>query len=523
MEETLNVKKPGTTGEETPPKISDSIVEGSRSSFRIFAKKSILLAEVGDGVFKYVALVRKSRSTRISSWGSISYLELSVDPDDTQELFNAGLSMVKRRLVKDFDEIYIVSSELDFFVRRLELPLLKERELQHAVSWEVDKLIPIPVDDSYLLIKKDRSQEAKLVLTAGAVPRQQIDRWEHLGECLKGVVPSSVALAASGPYAESPSTAFCYIYVDDERMNIGFYNSDGLLYSHPIQLSANRLFDTGETGMPVRRVVDELINGIEVFYSYFPEITVKALALLSDPRQTESISEAISERLDMPIVIPETWRDYTSQGGRDATESIDIQYLPLLGALRIGDCDFKFLPQSLVAGRRFKRAKKIGFYGFSIFALISALLGTYWLYDVGRLRAEQKNIETIRTEMTQSKAYRQISSYRSAAAFLVSLKKEFDSRSEDYSNLLKILSTITPDGIYLENVAAVRKDNKLNVRVAGYYDGNLSKTDIALVEFMESLGARAVGNLRLQRLGQRLSGNRKIESFQIDGIWNPYE
>jgi hypothetical protein len=93
------------------------------------------------------------------------------------------------------------------------------------------------------------------------------------------------------------------------------------------------------------------------------------------------------------------------------------------------------------------------------------------------------------------------------------------SPSDENSRLLKMFSNITPDGIYLENVSAVRRERTIHLNIGGYYDGDLKRTDIAMMDFMESLGSRGIEQLRLQRLGRKLSGDRKTERFILEGKW----
>ena len=121
----------------------------------------------------------------------------------------------------EYQDVLVVSSDLDFFVRRLRLPRLKKSEIAEAASWEVSKQIPISIEDSYLFIKGGKKQPAKSVITVGAAPRPQIDRWQYIGEQLAGIIPMSVSLVPLGPRAVSADTAYCYVYQTDSEINVG--------------------------------------------------------------------------------------------------------------------------------------------------------------------------------------------------------------------------------------------------------------------------------------------------------------
>jgi len=491
----------------------------NRPVFRSKSGKRVLIAEAGSRVFKYIALVQGKNGYEIASYGVVGSEELSVESREQAVLFRAGVEWFKKTSTEDIDEVLVVSSNLDFFVRRLELPPLRERELQSAVTWEADKLIPIPVENSYLLIKKDKHQAGKLILTAGAVPHTQIDQWSYLEESLGGVIPTSVALANLGPEAESTTSSYGFVYSANDYLNIGFYNSSGLLYSHPIRFTPDRLFKNDEPELTAKRIADELINSIEVFYSYFPDISVKGLFLIVAPEQLQSVSDAILERIEINISHFDISSCPTVAADSSTGAALDIEFIPLLGAIKVAETDFKFLPRALREKRGRRKSKKIAAYGIAALASIAILLGTFWINDALKSDLELRRMENLKTELENSRAYRRIIDYRNATGVLASLKDAFESRDIEYSTLLKVLSSVTPAGVFLESVRASEKEGKLAITINAFYDGDISRTDIAIISLMEALNERGVNQLRFQRLGQKLSGQRKIESFQLDGKW----
>ena len=482
-----------------------------------FESPVLLVTEVVNGVFRYVKLSDRKGKFFIDSHGAIPAGGLSADPSDPIKTHNAGMEWLRSNHSVNFFKILIVPPKLDFFVRRLEIPRLKSDDLYSAAIWEVDKLIPIPVDESYLLLKDDRKNSGGRSIAAGVVPRYQIDIWEYLGDSLSGVVPISAALASLGPKSKSSDSAYSYIFYNGVNLNIGFYNSNGLQYSHPIQSKSNSLFDTGEPRITTRRVVEELVGSIEVFYSYFPDITISGIVLLAAPDKIEDLIESILERMDIEILTADS--AIQSKFVNSDIKSLDIDFLPLLGAAVADKKEFKFLPRSRAISRESGKLKKIKRYYLAGSFILAVLFAGFWAQKAGDLVSELADRETVKSSILNSAVYSQLSDYKGTTEYLIKLRKEFDSGENKYSGILKILSMSSPDGVHLESVTTSDQRNSIKIRINGYYDGDLSGADIAIMSLMESLSIHGFSNLKLQRLGNKISGNRKIESFVLDGKW----
>lgn len=508
------------------PQISDGIRKSTHAVNRIHdlymrmaPKKHTLATIVTSDIFRYALFSRKGTSVDIESFGELSRYDLLVESNDPTDIHRAGLNWIDENTDLTYHDVLIISSDIDFFVRKLELPPLKRNEITEAASWEVNKQIPISIDDSYLFIKGIRKEPKESAITVGAVPRMQIDRWQYLGEILAGVIPLVASLAALGPKASSAETVYCYVYRTDSEINIGFYNSEGLQYYRTAPATSGSYeigMPQGESGSP--KIVEELTNSIEVLYSHFPGMRVEGIVLLMPPDEVPGLSEAISEQIEIKIISVDPYSGM-SREGQELWAGAGPKYLPLLGAVLIGAEDFRFSPQSITERIKKKRINKLIRYILFFGIFVEIFAASLWIDDVLRSKSELAHIQTLKEKMENSDAYMQSVGYQSRARFLTALGDQFSLRNDNYSRLLKIFSNITPSGIYLEKVSAVRREGKIYVNIGGYYDGDLSRTDIAMMNFMESLKSRGIEQLKLQRLGIKLSGNRKIESFVLEGKW----
>ncbi len=486
---------------------------------RMVSKKQTLATIVTSDIFRYALFSRKGDSIDIESFGELTRSDFLLESGDPIDLHRAGLKWIEKNTDLTYSDVLVVSSDIDFFVRRLELPPLKKSEIAEVASWEVNKRIPIAIEDSYLFIKRDKEQVSKSAITVGAVLRSQIDCWQYIGEHLAGVVPTAVSLVSLGPRSPSTDIVYCYVYQTSSEINIGFYNSEGLQYSHSVQTTLAE-YEVGipQSGSRPARIVEELANSIEVLYGHFPDLKVEGIVLLVPPDEVPALWRAITDQVDIKVIPVDPYLRM-SEDSQKLWKEAGPGYIPLLGAALIGEGDFRFLPQSIEKRIKKNKINKLVKYVLFFGILVEIIAASLWIDDLMRKRSELVHLQLLKGRMENSDAYLQSVKYQSRARFLTALGDQLASPSDENSRLLKIFSNITPDGIYLENISAVRRERTLHLNIGGYYDGDLSRTDIALMDFMESLRSRGIEQLRLQRLGRKLSGDRKTESFILEGKW----
>jgi hypothetical protein len=505
------------------PELAKSDSEASPDSWKEVRRdrtsgKYTLVTQVAGQSFRYAFLNRKGDLIEVGSFGEICLKDLDVDSNDPVELHKTGMSWLRANSDLSYDRTILVDGRLDFFVRRLELPRLKRHEVRDAAAWEVEKQIPIAVKESYLLLKQNRLAEGFIDIIAAAVPRRQIDCWQHPGKRLAGIAPVPVCLACLGPKSESREEAYCYVYEGDSVIDVGFYNSSGLQYVH--STSAGETADqraSGETVFSRERILEELINSIEIFFGRFPDMTIMGVILLTSSDNGPALEQMISQRIDIRTVTV----DPNSILNRESRElsMTDPRYLPLLGAALLERDSFVYIPETLRREIRHFRIRKYRNYLLAAGIAFNALAGSIWIGRSHQAARELSRIEQMRATMESSEAYVKCLEYRSGTAFLTILSSQLRNRDDYHSRFLKILSNITPAGIYLDNATLSGGDGQRRFKVEGYFDGNLKKSEVALIHFTAGFETYGMKQLKLQRLGKKISGTRRIESFVLDGKW----
>jgi len=480
-------------------------------------KSGVLITDISSGSFRYISVVKKKEKITVKDYGDLSREELGISSDDSLDLYRAGLASIEGKSRIKIRDILVVSSQLDFFIRKLELPLLKKGEVERAAKWEIDKQIPLSVDDSYLKIRKDEVRDGTCSLTVGAVPRAQINRWQFLDKKLIGVVPTPVTLIPIGPPAISKDLSYCYVFHDESLLYIGFYNSRGLQYQHPIVAeSTETILGTDDSLINSSRIVDELANSVEVFYSRFPDKRVAGIVLFMSYKEISRLAPLISEQIVIDV-IPADFPENVEIEKFDDTEILNSKYIPLLGAVRVGNDDFIFLPKTLEDNIKKRIVRKTIYYGLTAGLITLLMLFIFLIAGATIKKSKLRNIAEQKSQIENSIAYKKSREYLMKTNLMSALKNRFDKADNRSSELYSALGNLTPEKIYLNDFSLKSNTEPVQIEVSGYFDGEISRSDITILSFMDNLRNYGLDQIKLDRLSHKLSGNRKTESFRVTG------
>jgi len=480
-------------------------------------KSGILVTDITSGSFRYVYLIKKKDKITVKDYGDLGREDLGISSDDPFDLYRAGMVSIEGKSRVKIKDILVVSSRLDFFIRKLELPLTKKSDAERATRWEIEKKIPINVDDSYLKIRRDEAGDKISGLTVGAVPRGQINQWQFLDKKLMGVIPTPVTLIPIGPAAISKDLSYCYVFHDDSLLFVGFYNSDGLQYQHPIVAeSSEAIFGTDNLLINPSRIVDELANSVEVFYNRFPDKRVAGIVLYMSPEEISHIAPLINENIVIDV-IPVDFPENVELDEFLGTERLNCKYFPLLGAARVKNDDFIFLPKTLEDNIKNRIIRKTIYYGLTVGLITLLTLFLFLFAGVNINKSKLKNIIAQKNQIENSIAYKKSRDYLIRTNLMSALKDRFDKVNNQSSELYSALGNLTPENIYLNDFSLKSNTEPILVEVSGYFDGEISRSDITILNFMDNLRNLGLDQIKLERLNQKLSGNRKTESFRITG------
>jgi hypothetical protein len=198
-------------------------------------------------------------------------------------------------------------------------------------------------------------------------------------------------------------------------------------------------------------------------------------------------------------------------------DKLDPGYFPLLGAARVESNDFIFLPKSLEDNIKDRRIKKTVYYGFTAGLLTLFILFIFLFAGINLSKSRLNNILTQKNQIQNSIAYKKSRDLLLRTNLMSSLNKRFVEINNQSSGFYLALANLTPENIYLNDLILESETGQVVIRITGYFDGELSRSDTRILDFMENLKYHGVDQIKLKRLGRKLSGNRKTESFEISG------
>lgn len=517
----IKIKSDRADGAESDPEATSELRKGNVSPPKFYNRrgreKNVLVTDVSSGKFRYVYGARHKGILKVIDFGEVAAGQLGVDSLDPVDLHRAGVAWIEENANYKFRDILVVSAQLDFFIRKIELPLGRKSEVERAAKWEIEKQIPIRSSDSYLKIRIDDVQKGFSRITVGAAPSVQVNNWQFLGKKLIGVAPTAAALTAVGPKALSKDISYCYIYREESTLCIGFYNSDGLQYSHPIisspSDSENGLFDAS---MDPTRIIDEFSSSMEVFYSRFPGMRVAGIVLFISSEEISQIAPILEENIVIDV-IPVDFPENVDIENCSVEQKPDIKFLPLLGAALLNADEFLFLPKSLEDNIKNRIARKVLAYGFIAGLALIALLSLYWMAEGGIMSSQLKGLKAQKDNIANSSAYRKSSEYMARSGVLNSVKDRLTRTDHVFSRIHIAMGDLAPEHIFINSLILNRDKDPGRMEISGYFDGDLSKGDVAILNFMDNLKGYGFMNLKLRRLGSKLSGGKKTENFSITG------
>lgn len=166
-----------------------------------------------------------------------------------------------RRLVNEFLKTHkILSADIFLGIQRdlailryIELPLAVKENLRGTLLYEMEKYVPLPVDDIYFdfqIVSEDKA-EGKMTVLLVAVKKELIDPYlnyeNRLGAGVSGIEINSTALAnyfSCKPGAPN-ADAYAFLSLEKEYLELGFVKKKLLNYSRHLKI--DKMGDTPQS------------------------------------------------------------------------------------------------------------------------------------------------------------------------------------------------------------------------------------------------------------------------------------
>lgn len=280
-------------------------------------------------------------------WTATSFhlaeMELIQKKPQLKRLINVPLEEfphVKQLYIDSFHSIATSLEPADVLIRQIELPLIKDRDIQSALSFQIEPLLPYPVEEAVLssqLISQNQDHSKLLVFAA-----QKSFLQKHLSEtplnpdligCIQG------ALAEFGRLYFPSDKSFLIIHMQNYWTTGLFMQGNKLIssYNHPEGLhliyEAHRQsplvkdlplenldfqHPDWQNSPPLQEAIKKLQQGVTrigfALAKDTPHSTIDGIILTGSINQFESISSVIVEPLKLPLLLESAFKtpDYSA-------------------------------------------------------------------------------------------------------------------------------------------------------------------------------------------------------------------
>jgi len=183
---------------------------------QIFSQKNFFTMDLSDLSLKIAQLKKKGKRIVFSGFGQIK-IPLGLiqdgaikDEDKLVDLIKKSISEIKGDRITT-NRVVCNLPEEEIFIRLIQLPKMKEEEINNAVYFEAENHIPLKIEEVYLdwqLLKDAKDNASQMEIIFAAVPKTLADSYLS---CLKKAGLWPIALEP-----ESAALARCLIKEEEE-------------------------------------------------------------------------------------------------------------------------------------------------------------------------------------------------------------------------------------------------------------------------------------------------------------------
>lgn len=215
----------------------------------LFSKKTAFGLDISDLSLKIVRFKRKGKQISFASFGEQSIeaglIEGGEIKDDKElvKYLKKAIAAVKGDKL-DTNRVICNLPEEKVFIRTIQLPKMKQEEIDQAVYWESENHIPLKIDEVYLdwqrLPSTDKNSD-QIEVTIAAVPKTLVDSYFN---CLKkaglwpiAFEPESVVLARTLVKAAEASKPMMIIDLGETGTNFVILSNQVIRFTSRVPIS----------------------------------------------------------------------------------------------------------------------------------------------------------------------------------------------------------------------------------------------------------------------------------------------
>lgn len=397
-------------------------------------------------------------------------------------------------------EVVLVLPGPETVFRTFLMPYLKDKELAHAVHYEVDKQIPFSIEncsyDFRKIYKIVNQNQAKYKVTLHATTKQEITNQlkplEQLGITISSIVHAQDNIGQLLEYLPeyNEDQHFTLLNIGRNTTEISFYRGMTLEFSHSTTINTSILWNQGDTTKYeffAESIANEIQNSLDYYAGQYSSGYNNNIYVYGDFAYSDEILKLINEKGGINLnQFPIEHLSFLTKEQLSMPE-IFPSCLPVLAASTSNITLANLLP---IKDKQKHKEQKINSYLKAMVIILFIAVGNSWMYynNASNQQADTLNDLSRRIEQFQtSEAFhsynlikREISRDRT---YLENIKE-----IPSYLHLnLKELSLLTPKEIQLQHYNFDSFEEKENLYLQGVVRSQSIPPEVILAEFVEDL------------------------------------
>lgn len=476
----------------------------------------LLGLEWSTNYFKIVCLKKKNNSYRLFKIGDIAISQ--TNPADTSRLLG---EWVNNNLSKtESVGVVITLPESSIFLKELEIPKVKEKEISETVFWEISSMIPFPSGEAVVQWKKI-SDEAKVSRLTAIVAKEQtvgdlVSVLEDAGLEVLAIEPSS--LSFSRLFGEKLGKTTLLVNAEDEETNFAVLKNAAPVFSTstPTPLARMKTKRQRLSKEVAADLAADAKNAI-TFWEEKGEGKIQQVVITGKGIRYSGLATAINSLTHIPAVFARVQKFPKIEIPPSQVTVVERYLIPLGAAARLAFPDqfpeVNLLPKKRKQildkeGAQSEIAQKVSFFAkVSFFLLLINLVflagGKFWGISL------QRDIKQTKQFVDNHPAQKFVSQIQ-ADNKILSQVEALEANQKDTGKRLEQISQLIPQNVRLSEISFAGLKNE-EWKLSGMGDRT------AILAFYEKIKANAQANevsMPYSNLQKEKEGD-----FKITIIW----
>ncbi|MCP4584287.1 MAG: hypothetical protein GY839_21960 [candidate division Zixibacteria bacterium] len=484
-----------------------------------FRRSMILSLDLTCRYLKYSLFARRGKATRWLEAGELP--EILLQEQKIDKAVAEGLEILSKNINLDKTKILIIIEGAGFFLRRITIPEMKKDSFNEALRWKCAKQIPYPIEEAYLNILDVATSDGQTRVLLAVAKKDQVNRFAFLGDKLLGVVPSPLALSGNFlDQSRQEQTIDILLHWGESEAVIDFINTGRFEFSNSFRF--DRI--TGESPLELLNLAEKIENNLKNSLDFYQSVYSgqQANRIRVHGEGWEEIARRITPIVDIEVACDNPFDSLVEdkEALKRFWDNKECKYLLNAGAPGL-DTKYLYLPSSVKKLQKIAKIKSLASL-FSAFLIIVVILfgGMFAIEKMNRL----EKIETIDNQISQiesSAAFTEARRLENAVAEAAISISHLRPPQKWVAEFMRAISQSVSSGVYFKTLRLSKSDvgkGGIDIRIEGYYNGDLKNADIQLAGLVENLSQYCgFSEDKFERLGERIDGSNKHVGFAITG------